>query len=97
MVDKVKAEAEFVSDMVRRSMPSLTRPRLKTESEQKLAEIERKSAECYAGMETFTRRLTQLAKDIEDTDTGGIPAEFTGEEDSLVLSVDELHGAVEKR
>lgn len=87
---KAKAEADFVSETVKRSMPSLTRPRLKTEAEDRLADIERKNAECYAGMETFTRQLTQIANDLNE-DTGGVPEDVFGdEENSLVISTNEM-------
>lgn len=61
-------------DIVQRSMPSLTRPRLSEGSEQKLAEVEHKSAACYASSEEASASLRQLAGvpellDVEDTST----------------------------
>jgi hypothetical protein len=91
--------AEFVSSTVYKSSPNLKRPRLSTDSENRLAEVERKSAACYAGMETMTAQLNQLAADIDSEPCGraasesGEGPESWDEDDSLVHSVIELRSA----
>ncbi len=60
-------DASFVASTAQKSLPSLTRPRLNTESEARLAEVDRKDAAKYASMETLTHQF-HLVADAMDAD-----------------------------
>lgn len=79
----------FVADTVRRSLPNPKRPRLKTESEARLADIEAKSAQTYAQLETATAELKQLAELMAD-DGNAIPIETWEGDNSLVYHIEQL-------
>ena len=93
---KVSEDVEAAQNSVSRSWPSLTRPRLSTASENRLAEVERRSAACYAGMEALTKKLDNVRRDIESEpeSTNGVPSPVEAwEDDSLVQSIDEFRAA----
>lgn len=52
--------------LVVRSKPSSTRPRLSTESEFRLEDIETQKAACYANMEEMTYQFHDLAKQLRN-------------------------------
>ena len=52
---------------VMRSMPNPKRPRLSVEAEEKFADIERRTAACYAESENLTAQLNQMAQMIDDS------------------------------
>ena len=69
--------------------------------QQRLEEIERRSAECQADLSARTKSLRMLIEDIEQQDDELNPdgslstsPEFVQEEDSLVHSVDALQSLV---
>lgn len=96
MGDKIRAD-EIAADAVQRSYPNRKRPRLKTAAEDRLADIERRSAECYASMEELTSQLSQLATHLDQVpiNDAAIPEPVEGwENDSLVQSVQELQTVV---
>lgn len=49
---------------VMRSMPNPNRPRLSAESEMRFADIEKRTAACYAESEELTDKLLEMAKVI---------------------------------
>lgn len=86
-----------VRQAVQNSLPSLTRPRLSTESERRLAEVDQKSALCYADAEALTERALDLASrlkaaaQVSHDDDSAIPVEFNSLEDtSAVHHIEEL-------
>lgn len=74
-------------DVVSRSLPNLSRPRLPTEIEAKLAAVDQRSALCYAEAEELAEKLSQQAKEI---DASGIPLEIDFDETSSVQHIEEL-------
>jgi hypothetical protein len=50
---------------VENSAPNTERPRLSEKKEKLLADLDQRSAACYAGMEELTYRVGKLAEDIE--------------------------------
>ncbi len=54
-----------VMHAVVQSAPSATRPRMSPSSEAKLADVETRSAACYADAESTTARLLELADSID--------------------------------
>jgi hypothetical protein len=71
--------------LVQRSAPDPTRPRLADEWETQLAEVEARSAGCYASMEDLSDRLDQFIQDLSD---GVVVEEINEEEDdSLVFHI----------
>jgi len=94
----VSDEVAFARETVSKSLPSLTRPRLQTAREDRLEEIERQTAKCYAGMESLTKQLRDVASKLEDPIPEPIHDAITSQswdkdEDSLVESVDGLKRA----
>jgi len=61
------AEAAQVVEAVRRSLPSLDRPRISEERERLLAPIDQASAACYAALEQTARQFERLAQAIESS------------------------------
>jgi len=51
--------------LVENSAPDLNRPRLTPARELRLADVERRTAACYAGMEDLTYKVEKLTRDIE--------------------------------
>jgi hypothetical protein len=51
--------------LVENSAPNPDRPRLDEEREKKLAEIESRSAACYASMEDLRFKIARLVRDID--------------------------------
>jgi hypothetical protein len=51
--------------LVENSRPNPTRPRLSEERELRLADVEARSAACYASIEELTYKIHRLVKDIE--------------------------------
>lgn len=99
----VQTEPVAVARAVSRSWPSMTRPRLPTESEERLYEIDRRSAACYAGMETLTEKLGTVLRGLEAEDDEPKPEPCkiiekseTWDEDSLVQSMDEFRQTAAK-
>ncbi len=56
---------QHVLQLVELSAPSTTRPRLTEERELELAQIERRTAGCYAQMENLTYKIGKLVADLE--------------------------------
>ena len=56
---------ERILAQLERSEPSRTRPRLSEERERELADIERRSAACYASMEELTYQVGKLTEEIK--------------------------------
>ncbi len=86
---------DFVVTTVRRSMPNPDRPRLKTESETKLVELEQRCAASYAAIETVTEDLRRLNESLSN-DGNAVPQESWDGENSLVQNVDELKSLTKK-
>jgi hypothetical protein len=51
--------------LVENSLPNPARPRLGEERELRLADVEARSAACYASCEALTYKIHRLVKDIE--------------------------------
>jgi len=49
-----------------KAMPNTNRPRLRSDAELRLADLEQRSAASYSEIETVTEDLKQLAVDIDD-------------------------------
>lgn len=73
--------------LVERSTPNPDRPRLSAELEAQLAELDRKSAACYALMEDISDRIAQLADKI---DAEAIVESPIDDNDSLVHHLDDV-------
>jgi hypothetical protein len=84
------SDAARVLALVERSAPDPERPRLGEEWEVMLADIDAKSAACYASMEDLSDRLDRLAVAIREED--GVVIDDVREEDSLVVHLDEVKG-----
>lgn len=80
---KTQTLESFVSETAQRSQPSMTRPRLKSECEARLAEVDRRDAAKYASMETLTHQFNQVADAMEAEDAGD-----EWDEDSLVNDIE---------
>lgn len=76
---------------VAQSQPSLTRPRLHTDSEQRLAETDQRSALSYAQAEELTEALNELATKVE-----AAPELIDLDEPSTAHHIDHLRRAVAK-
>jgi len=102
--------AELVTTLVERSAPDPHRPRCAPDREERLAHIEQESAVCYAQSEMLAIRMRHLAQDIDNWDDenaesdenaacglpcgDGIPEEYDGDDDSVVVHIDQLRAAV---
>jgi hypothetical protein len=84
--DALPEGASRVLALVERSAPDPDRPRLAEEWERQLADIDAKSAACYASMEDLSDRLDRVAAEIDD----GVIVEDADEGDSLVVHVKEV-------
>ena len=65
--------------IVENSRPNPTRPRLSEERELRLADVEARSAACYASIEELTYSIQRLVKDIEK----GPPTNERGEREKI--------------
>lgn len=76
--------------IVERSQPKHPPPR--TEIEDKIRDLDQKSAQCYADLELKSHRLRKIAHAIETTDAGDdvTPVAIEHDEDSLVIHIDEV-------
>lgn len=89
-----------VKQAVQRSMPNPTRPRLTTQSEAKFADVEQRSAACYAEAEDATEKMWRLARTLSgeenatDTQDDGIPIETNFEDTSSVHHLEDLRQRV---
>jgi hypothetical protein len=79
------------SEIISKSQPSLDRPRLRPESERRLAEVEQRSARCYADAEELADGLDELAKQIE-----AAPEMINFDEPSAVHHIEHLERIVEE-
>jgi hypothetical protein len=80
-----------ISELVKRSAPNGRRPRLPTEYEDLLREVDLDMAACYASMEDMEGRLDGLAESIdEDLGRGGVIIGEIDREDSVVTHIKEL-------
>ena len=86
-------DPQFVRETVSRSMPDLKRPRLRTESEKKFAEIEHRSAEAYANMEALAKSFTDLAAELEEDEAVPDKVVDAWEDTSMVHHVEEVRVA----
>ena len=97
----VKSTGALLSLLVERSAPDLTRPRISPEREARLAEVEAKSAACYAQSELLTVQMQRLAIAIDDWDTESdeditcapVVMEYEGDDDSVVIHLNQLRVA----
>lgn len=81
--------AERVMALVTQSRPTRKRPRLSSEFEEQLAEIDAQSAACYASMEDLGDKLASIAEVIGNG--GGVIVEEMDEDaDSVVTHLDEI-------
>lgn len=99
-----QVDAAFVADTAQRSLPNPHRPRLSTESEARLAEVDRKDAAKYASMETLTHQFNMVAEAFDaEADTGEAPKPDDaipedGEwEDSMVHNIESARAQLIKR
>lgn len=95
MSTKRLADEAFVQETVSRSLPSLTRPRLRTESEHRLAEVERRAAESYAHIETLTRKAQDLAEKLDEPPEAVPVAVPAWEDTSMVNHIEDVRIQVE--
>lgn len=51
--------------MAERSAPDLSRPRLSEEHERALADVERRTAACYASMEELSYQIGNLTEELK--------------------------------
>jgi len=72
-------------DIITKAQPNLQRPRLHPESERRLAEIEQRSARCYADAEELAEGLDAFAKEVE-----AAPEIVDFEEPSVVRHIEQL-------
>jgi len=85
-----------VMALVERSAPDPDRPRLSDEWERQLAEVDVKSAACYASMEDLSDQLDRLAADLGGGAVDdGVVVEQADDQDSLVFHVEEFNRNVE--
>lgn len=83
-------DASFVAETAQRSLPNPNRPRLRTETEAKLAEVDRKDAAKYASMETFTHQFNAVADALASDDADSVPEEVEAwQDDSMVHHIEE--------
>jgi hypothetical protein len=79
-------DATFVAQTAQRSLPSRKRPRLNTDIEDRLADVDRRDAVKYASMETLTHQFNSLAEAI---DADGVPEERDDfNDDSLIHHIE---------
>lgn len=72
-------------------MPSMTRPRLKTDCEERLAAVDRRDAAKYASMETLTHQFNAVADRMqaeEQEERDAIPQSDEEWEDSMVHNIE---------
>lgn len=86
-------DAKFVAETAQRSLPNPNRPRLKTETEERLAEVDRKDAAKYASMETFTHQFNAMAAAL---DSDAVPEEGDWE-DSMVHHIEQTRSQLVKK
>lgn len=85
--DELPEGAGRVMALVERSAPDPDRPRLSDEWERQLADIDAKSAACYASMEDLSDQLDRVARELDD----GVVVEQAADDDSLAVRVEEVH------
>lgn len=87
-------DARFVAETAQRSLPNPNRPRLSTESEAKLAEVDRRDAAKYASMETLTHQFNAIAEAME-AEADAVPVEVDEwEDDSMVHSIEDARATL---
>lgn len=95
-----EVDAAFVASTTQRSMPNPNRPRLNTESEAKLAEVDRRDAVKYASIETFTHQFNKLADGIDaevaQERAQAIPEEAEWEDDSMVHNIEDARAKLSR-
>lgn len=79
-------------EIVSRSYPSLNRPRLSTEAENRLADVELRSAECYTDIENITQKFQALIPAIDEASPEVIDWD---EEPSVVTAVEDVRTKLE--
>jgi len=77
-------------DIITKAQPNLERPRLRPESERRLAEIEQRSARCYADAEELAEELDAFAKEVE-----AAPEIINFDEPSAVHHIEHLQRIVQ--
>lgn len=93
MAARTAPDEQFLMETIRKSLPNAERPRLATESEQKFAELETRSAECYASLEIVTHDLQKLAAQLDEE--AAIPEETDACDDvSTVNHIEALRSKV---
>lgn len=90
-----QTDEALLFETLRRSQPSVTRPRMKTEVETKLATVEVRSAQSYAEIEVLTNKCDQLAESLSsgtvvDPEADKHEPEEWDDDPSLVRHVEEL-------
>lgn len=95
-------DSEFVAETAQRSLPNPHRPRLSTDCENRLAEVDRRDAAKYASMETLTHQFNAMADAIEaevvDEPSDGVPSEGeTFDDESLVHHIEETRAQLGRR
>lgn len=86
---------EAALTVVKRSMPNRARPRLSTEVEVRLADVEDRCAEAYASMEMATQSLHELAAAVESSDAIPVPVPESWEDTSAVHHVEDVRAHTE--
>lgn len=95
MAELKTLDAAFVAQTAQRSLPNPNRPRLSTETEAKLAEVDRRDASKYASMETLTHQFNKVAEALEAEDA--IPKEVDPwQDDSMVNHIEETRAKLIK-
>lgn len=87
MADTAPLDDDLVLATLRRSMPNPRRPRLRTETEAALADVDQRSAEAYAAVELATESLRRDLDKASSSDAIPIPQEDWDECDTLPLSI----------
>lgn len=94
------SRARRISEIVKRSAPDTTRPRLPDELEHELEPIDRASAACYANLEDLSSRFADLAADLRsenNAEAESIPVEILRDEPSIANKALELRQASASR
>ena len=76
-----------------RMAPDTLRPRLSTELEARLADVDRQSAACYADVEDMVANLEWLADTVTDE---GVVVEAISPEDSVAIHVHDIKNIINK-
>jgi hypothetical protein len=96
---------EFVTIIIKRSIPDRHRPRCSPECEERLAQVEQDTAACYGRSELLAARMRRLARAIdEETEKSAdcpevgcdrtledpVAPSWDDAEDSVVVHIDQL-------